>query len=1330
MDTHSNTCQPTCKKHQCPEGFKMKNEETICGDNWFERCCTLTTTTPTNPNPTVCTLPKDCPAPYNSCIEGFCTTTIDPCNNVTCPVQRPYKTKVTTPEGIITCECHQNFCPDDASYVNGKCVCSDGSYPINYVCKTVVPPIIGPGHICELPWVPNPSNTGCMCHSPFKQFQDGICGCEYPWIPNSTNDGCNCPKPFIEENGVCFCEFGAINEEGDCVEEEPRITCGEVFDDQTFAANRPDEAEAGMFSPINDKTQLCCPVDDYDNIATGCLESDNVNRLSCFDACYIPNSCRLFPIPYGYQKVNTSDNLDKSCCMGDNCEKEHNRCIDICGYKLETCKELKGRQNENLLIVKGQEETKCCAVEDIKLRQDCEEEFPSCNICFIHNTCSTAPTPSGHIKISTNLKQSCCVTSVDCESNVMCNDFCFTPIIEESTCQDWFKERNPKLDILQQLLGTKPCTMQYVHENLNQCGKTWCIGTIDPATFDKCPLCTQNGGVWDVSEKRCASKETCTERCIIHQYQCPVTCKEQHEREEYFKNSNQAKYLQKTKTTPCCLGSNPHNGIASELSNTCFRHFNKCEDICYVEQKNCQFYEPEEGYKPIQNETILKKECCTNRNSWACRDGKNLCKDICVYKPLTCGNVEKAENWVINTAGGFTTKTPCCNNDHNIDGLNACLSEYGSRCDQCHIQHNCSTYIENRINFIHQNTDVNKICCLSEENCKGPLCSTECSVEILPIKCDEWITMINMKLPFLHTIQAKKSCYSTLNTDEFKRCGPSLCFEKIEVNNCEKCISHTGHWDTNNNQGRCVQNCGKYGIENPQCFNTLDHCNGQCIYNPPTKVQQQCNKSCGGGKKKTYISTAKFTPVGKECKDVETIVDCNIQECPVNCILSEWSEWKTKLDSKCKPNNNDECGTSKGSITKIRTKEIIQEGKGNGIKCMDLSNIEEHTQPCNVPCRSCHTNYTGTATTCLCLFPFEEINTVNTTICDCPRMKIYNQATNSCDVVTITPTTCPEGTVKLNGECKICPSGYVAVDNRCISTNCQEGWAFDGERCVQCVSEWSACSATCEGKQTRRKINCNVAACHKLPQTRDCGASKCQIAPGHCVTVKKLIKKRIGCRYFRYWQYTCSSTSVHCTVKKIGYRGYQCVPTCQTRACPIGYTTRDMYSPCEKSDSNHWLEQCCRPTGSGYFELKACNNHQYCAGGSKCQADGFCGPKDSEQTSIGTDINHITDVVIISTGVSVGINGSFNIKKCECNSNGPSRYYGRADCSSTYPSWGGRRYCYITPGSNCNDATESNRYSGHSFSYEACSTVSISNIHTGHTSHSSLRNGSSGRRYR
>jgi len=100
----------------------------------------------------------------------------------------------------------------------------------------------------------------------------------------------------------------------------------------------------------------------------------------------------------------------------------------------------------------------------------------------------------------------------------------------------------------------------------------------------------------------------------------------------------------------------------------------------------------------------------------------------------------------------------------------------------------------------------------------------------------------------------------------------------------------------------------------------------------------ECTDSCGGGSKtRTRGVKQEGENGGKECKDSEKkqTEDCNSENCPVDCVISDWQEW-----SKCTP----DC-----SGKRSRPRTIIQAAKYGGEACGETKEEES----CDGVCTDC-----------------------------------------------------------------------------------------------------------------------------------------------------------------------------------------------------------------------------------------------------------------------------------------------------------------------------------------------------------------------------------------
>ena len=103
-----------------------------------------------------------------------------------------------------------------------------------------------------------------------------------------------------------------------------------------------------------------------------------------------------------------------------------------------------------------------------------------------------------------------------------------------------------------------------------------------------------------------------------------------------------------------------------------------------------------------------------------------------------------------------------------------------------------------------------------------------------------------------------------------------------------------------------------------------------------------CSKSCGGGKQKqTKSIITQAQNGGTPCpasSELERLIDCNTQACPVNCVLSDWKNLGT-------------CSKSCGGGKQKQIKSIVTQAQNGGTACPALSELERlidcNTQACS-----------------------------------------------------------------------------------------------------------------------------------------------------------------------------------------------------------------------------------------------------------------------------------------------------------------------------------------------------------------------------------------------
>jgi hypothetical protein len=368
---------------------------------------------------------------------------------------------------------------------------------------------------------------------------------------------------------------------------------------------------------------------------------------------------------------------------------------------------------------------------------------------------------------------------------------------------------------------------------------------------------------------------------------------------------------------------------------------------------------------------------------------------------------------------------------------------------------------------------------------------------------------------------------------------PDLAYvDDCEVNPCpEDCVM--SEWEAYSD---CTHTCGtgtqtrtrtikddvNYGGVACGSSQESQHCNTfncpiNCIISDWTDFGD-CTLSCAGGEQtatRTVSSTHAFG--GVVCPtDLTKSQNCNTQACPVNCALSEWTEYDTCTRT---------CGT--GSETRTRTVSVYPDH--GGAQC---GNLEES--------RSCA----------------EEI---------CPQDCVMTEFSSWSDC----SATCGTGYQDRNRDITT-QAGYGGV--ACSET--QEVRQCNTEECaIDCVvSDWSSlsdCDVTCGGgTQTRtRSISVEAVfggvACPELYSDQACNDNAC---PVDCVVSD-----------FSSWSEcgkTCSAGEQSRTreiTTETEHGGVACPELSETQGCNDGPCPIH----CEVSDFTDWSE-CSKTCGSGF----------------------------------------------------------------------------------------------------------------------------------------------------
>lgn len=123
------------------------------------------------------------------------------------------------------------------------------------------------------------------------------------------------------------------------------------------------------------------------------------------------------------------------------------------------------------------------------------------------------------------------------------------------------------------------------------------------------------------------------------------------------------------------------------------------------------------------------------------------------------------------------------------------------------------------------------------------------------------------------------------------------------------------------------------------CLSPKGSCEVDCLTSDWTSWSS-CDRPCGTGSKRRQKTVIQLpTGKGEPCPPLEEIADCNEKvPCPVDCLLSEWSEWNECSASCLSPNSD-------GFQTRARV--VIRTSEHDGKTCDGNELIEE--RKCRAP---------------------------------------------------------------------------------------------------------------------------------------------------------------------------------------------------------------------------------------------------------------------------------------------------------------------------------------------------------------------------------------------
>jgi hypothetical protein len=375
---------------------------------------------------------------------------------------------------------------------------------------------------------------------------------------------------------------------------------------------------------------------------------------------------------------------------------------------------------------------------------------------------------------------------------------------------------------------------------------------------------------------------------------------------------------------------------------------------------------------------------------------------------------------------------------------------------------------------------------------------SECSTS-----CDDG-TQTHERNVTQHALHGGYECPSLV---ESKECRLMYCPVHCEVSAWgawAACSLSCGNGTTA--QERTVVQVAQYdGLACPELSASMD-CNTQsCPINCEMSAWSNwtaCSLSCGSGSQAQQRSvTVQATHGGVACESLEREQTCNVDPCPVDCTVSEWTAYS-------------ECSHTCGDGARTRTRVLFLQTQHGGKACPALSETTEcHEGHCPVHCEvSDWGAWTACSKTCG-MGDRSRTRTVTTHAdhggYECPFLEDSEQCT---DVF------CPVHCVVTEwGEWNFC-SKSCGTGQREHTRSVTEGVAYGGTACpeltasedcntmecpVDCTvtlwSGWGDCSMSCGvGMQTRARSVTEAVAfggteCPTLSQSQQCNTHGCPI---------------------------------------------------------------------------------------------------------------------------------------------------------------------------------------------------------------------------------------------
>ena len=188
-----------------------------------------------------------------------------------------------------------------------------------------------------------------------------------------------------------------------------------------------------------------------------------------------------------------------------------------------------------------------------------------------------------------------------------------------------------------------------------------------------------------------------------------------------------------------------------------------------------------------------------------------------------------------------------------------------------------------------------------------------------------------------------KSCPELKET---KACNTDVCPVDCQVSdwsNWSTCSAYCGGGTQERTRSIITQAKGNGSKQCPELKETkacnTDVCRVDCVVSNWSNWSD-CTKSCGGGtQERTRKIITESTGNGNSCPELKQTQTCNTEVCPVDCQVSDWSNWS-------------DCTKSCGGGTQERTRSIITQPQGFVISCPEVRETKTcNTEVCPVDCQ-------------------------------------------------------------------------------------------------------------------------------------------------------------------------------------------------------------------------------------------------------------------------------------------------------------------------------------------------------------------------------------------